>query len=132
MTWGAVGYSNRAQSFADSYVERLTGYFVPPYNATYTFYAAGDDWNDFSLSTNASASGLQVVSLVTGFSPFNYPWWGTASQISAARNLTGGQRYYFRMRHMEGGGLDWMRVAVRISNFPDSGVCQLCAVLLLQ
>jgi hypothetical protein len=121
MTQGALGRSTRSASSADWYAERLTGFFVPPYNATYTFYIAGDDWMDLALSPSSNASDAVVIASSTTWNEFAFPYHRASSQISAPVSLLGGQRYYMRVRHTEGGGLDWLRVAVRISGAPSSG-----------
>lgn len=122
VTSGAVGNSGRQQRSDEMYMERLTGFFVPPYNATYTFYFASDDWGDFSLSTNSSPSGLRVVASIANWADYSSPYTRSPNtQITTPFALIGGAKYFMRMRHGEGGGEDWMRLAVRITGAPDSG-----------
>lgn len=46
ITEGAVGNASRTSGYnLYYYAERMTGFFVPPYNATYTFYLGGDDYS---------------------------------------------------------------------------------------
>ncbi len=122
MTSGAVGKANRAVQVDDWYTERLTGFFVPPYNATYTFYLGGDDRSDLSLSTDANASNLAVIAGISSYNEWGFPFFRQAAQVAAPRNLTGGKPYYFRIRHAEGNGQDWVRGAVRITNAPAAGI----------
>ncbi len=107
--------------YADWYAERLTGFFVPPYDATYTFYLAGDDWADVALSSSESTAGLATIATLPSWAPFGFPFYRHASQISSPIPLLGGRRYAFRVRHTEGTGADWVRVAVRITGAPSNG-----------
>lgn len=122
ITSGAVGVAGRTSiSNLVWYAESLTGFIVPPYNATYTFYLGGDDWQELALSKDASPAGLAVIASMYSYNVFSNPYWLSSSQISSPRNLTGGKPYYFRVRHTQGNGLDWVRVAVRITGAPAAG-----------
>ena len=122
MTEGALGQATRGSSYMDWYAERLSGYFVPPYNATYTFYLAGDDWVDLALSQSESAAGLTVIASNPSWNDMAFPFYRSTSQISTPFPLIGGKRYFMRARHTEGNGVDWLRVAVRITDAPAAGM----------
>lgn len=95
---------------ADAYGSLVRGYIQPPTDGQYRFFVAGDDETQLWLSNSSSPEGIELTASVTG-------WTGSgdyskyASQTSAYKTLTGGQKYYFEIRHKEGGGGDHFDVA---------------------
>ncbi|MHA2362553.1 MAG: lamin tail domain-containing protein [Candidatus Hodarchaeales archaeon] len=81
---------------ASYYTIRITGYIVPLYSETYTFYLATDDgarmWVDGNLLINK--------------------WYPQATTTHAASmNLIAGQRYPITIEHFENGGVERLRLA---------------------
>ena len=48
----------------DTFSQKLTGFFIPPYTANYSFYIAGDDNCDLSLSTDEYEANSTVLASV--------------------------------------------------------------------
>ncbi len=90
-----------AQSWADSYGTRVTGYIVPPVTGSYTFAVSGDEVVELYLSTDASSANKTLIASVGSATAFRA--WGTPS---SARTLTQGVRYYVELLHKETTGTD--------------------------
>jgi hypothetical protein len=123
---GAVGLGPRFTLFpAINYVERLTAFFVPPYNANYTFYITSDDASDLFLSTDFSEANARLVAQETSFNTLDNSFWRDPSiQRSAPIPLLAGRKYWFRIRHIQGIGPGFVRAAVRVAaaHVPAAGV----------
>ncbi len=48
-------------SSGDTFSQKVVGFFVPPYTTNYTFYVAGDDGVDISLSTTELEANCSVI-----------------------------------------------------------------------
>lgn len=48
----------------ETFSQKLTGFFIPPYTANYSFYIAGDDNCDLSLSTDEYEANSTVLASV--------------------------------------------------------------------
>ncbi|HEX9045891.1 MAG TPA: hypothetical protein VF988_02595, partial [Verrucomicrobiae bacterium] len=109
-----------------NYVERLSGWFIPPADGNYVFFINSDDTSDLFLSTNDISTNMVLIAQETGYAGA-YQWHttstsGTASQKrsdtwspdggttmpwSAGIPLLAGQRYYIQAVHeQDGGGAD--------------------------
>jgi hypothetical protein len=136
-----TGYVNGADVPGQPYegfVQRVTGYFVPPTTGLYTFYAASDDDMDVYLGTNDLPSSKRIVCQEAGWSGrynWNTPGGGgsTATQKrsdqwspdggatfphSAGIQLTAGQRYYLEAVHHDGLFGDHLAVAYTMFGDP--------------
>jgi hypothetical protein len=121
----------------DFYAQELTGFFIAPFNAQYSFYIAADDSADIALSlpdgNETGPMGLRVVAGVSA--PPNVPsarhsaaaWYagpcaedlvlsrfGHDCSISEPVELNAGSLTYFRVRHVARAGGDWLRLGLRI------------------
>lgn len=95
---------------ADNYGSLVRGFIEAPASGLYKFYVSGDDETQFLLSPTQNASDARVIASVTGWtSAGDYSKY--SSQVSAVQELTAGKRYYFELRHKEGGGGDHFSVA---------------------
>jgi hypothetical protein len=94
---------------ADNYGTRIRGYIVPSTTGSYTFYLAGDDQCQLWLSTDNNSANKTKIAEVTGWTN-SREWNKYASQTSASKTLTAGQRYYVEVLHKEGGGGDNLAV----------------------
>ncbi len=112
----------------DNYVNRVSGYFIPPATASYTFFVNSDDNSDLFLSTDDTVANKRLIAQETGWSN---PWqWvavgsGTVSQKRSDQwspdggttvpyangiAMTAGKKYYLEAVHHEGGGGDNVEV----------------------
>ena len=93
--------------------EEQNGYFVAPHTAKYSFWLAGDDKAALFLNTKTSDFGsmAKVVEVKTASHLY---------QKSAPVQLTAGQRYPLRTRHI-GSGSQFMLAGVEILDGPPGG-----------
>lgn len=98
------------QNIGDNYGSRIQGYVVPPASGAYTFYLASDDDSRLLLGTGSSAASAVQIASISGYSSYG-EWTKYGSQVSAAKTLTAGQRYYIETLQKEGGGGDHVQVA---------------------
>ena len=97
--------------WADDYGQRFWGWLKPPETGDYTFWVAGDDLQEFWLSTDASRENVQLICQVTGWTDAQ-DFDGTtgsgddALQQSDPISLTAGEKYYFVVIGKEDGGGD--------------------------
>lgn len=117
----------------NDYVQRFSGYFIPPTSTNYVFFLASDDDADLFLSTDSTAANKQMICQETGYSGIDQ-WLevdyngiggvGTAGTWSQQRSdlftpddyvtipwangipLVAGQRYYIEGVHHQAGGGD--------------------------
>ena len=110
------GLFEAGTNIADNYGQRARAWFRPPATGAYTFYIASDDYSELWLSTDDTAANKVKIASVTGSTGVR-AWTTFASQTSAAKTLTAGQRYYIEALHKEGGGNDNLAVGV---DFPGA------------
>ena len=110
---GTVGY---CVNCADYYGQQMEGFFVPKTTAYHKFYISSDDASDLHLSTSNRPSGLTRIAYCSWYLA-NY-WSNPSTQISAPILLQAGQPYFLRARQSEGGGGDFLNIAVRVMNPP--------------
>lgn len=94
-----------------SFGSRIRAYVIPPTTGSYRFYISSDDQSELRLSSSANPAGATtpLASVSNWVDPRS--WTAQASQTTAARTLTAGQRYYIEVRHRQGGGGDDLAVA---------------------
>ena len=98
------------QNRADYYGSLVRGFIIPPEDGTYRFFVSGDDDTQLWLSTNDNPENIQMIGSVPGWtSPGEYGKY--SSQTSGTIELSGGNRYYFELRHKERAGGDHFSVA---------------------
>ncbi|GAA5484209.1 PA14 domain-containing protein [Haloferula sargassicola] len=107
---GTIVDAKAPSDVGDDYLQKLSGYLVPPATGTYRFWIASDDDSTLSLSTDDTAANLVQIAYLTGYVEPE-AWDTQTSQRSAARRLVAGQRYYFEVRHHDGIGGDHVAVA---------------------
>lgn len=117
-------------SWAENYVSRISGFFVPPTTGNYVFFISADDNAELYLSTDDRPANKQLIANESAWS--NSRQWtssGGSSDLDNKRSdmnyvgtwptfnvitLTAGKRYYIEMLQSEGGGGDnasmtWIR-----------------------
>ena len=100
-------------SVADSYGQRVHGFFIPSQTGDHTFVMASDDGGELWLSTDADPANKVLIAWVSGWTssrqwnPVKY-----ASQLSSPIGLVAGQPYYIEALMKEGGGGDNLAVGV--------------------
>jgi hypothetical protein len=120
-----------------NYVERLSGYFIPPADGAYVFFINSDDDSDLFLSTDSNPTNKVLIAQEKDWS--NPDQWlsanGTGYGNSAANkrsdqfsvdgvttnypngiNLVGGQAYYIEAVHHQGGGGGDLGVTYDLTN----------------
>ena len=118
---GAAGYPDSPDDFEwrsaldgpvdwkDNYGSRARGYLYPPADGDFTFWIAGDDFEELYLSSDDDPANAVMIAEVPGWS--NHLEWGKyPAQQSAPITLVGGQKYYIEAIMKEGGGGDSMAV----------------------
>ena len=106
----------------DNYVQRISGYFVPPADGNYAFVINSDDDSDLFLSTDGTRANERIVAQEGVWSnPFqwNTAGGGSSSQKNSASwspdggntvpysggfPMVHGQKYYIELVHHNGGG----------------------------
>ncbi len=81
--------------------------------ANYSFYLASDDYSDFYMALSSNFTNFTLISIADAYRP---TYWDTPAQISAPIYLEQGRRYPIRTRQIEGGGGDFVFMAMRIWN----------------
>ena len=95
----------------EQYTQELTGFFVPPVTANYSFWVRGDDYAVVWLSPDASP--VNKVKVAYAGSWVN-SWAQYGGQVSAPVALQAGQPYWFQTRHTEGSSQDYFDIGLRI------------------
>ena len=108
---------------AYDYGQQLEGFFVPKVTTHYMFYIASDDSSDLYLSTDNTPANLTLIASAPWYMS-NY-WQYPAYQISSPILLQAGKPYFIRARHAQGGGGDFLTVAVRVMNPPPRSAAEL-------
>ena len=110
--------------YGANYIQRLSGYFIPPTSDNYVFFVASDDDSDLFLSTDSTAEHKVMIAKETSWAGFD-SWLGGNSTLSQKRSdqfspdggatqpfaagipLVAGQLYYIEhVMHQGGGGDD--------------------------
>ena len=98
------------------YIERLTGYFVPPHTADYTFYVAADEYIEFSLSTSSAKADLSVLAKTTKSGElarkYNDAQRAGENIISMPVSLEANKPYFMQVLHLENSRRNYFSVAM--------------------
>lgn len=124
--------------FANDYVQRISGFFIPPTTGAYVFFLASDDDADFWLSTDETPANLQLIARESSWN--NARQWlssagGTAAEqlrsdtfvdpVSGATpgaggiQMVAGRHYFIQGVHHEGGGGDNFAVTYKLVSEAD-------------
>ncbi|MDL0429697.1 PA14 domain-containing protein [Marinobacter sp. TBZ242] len=98
------------QNRANNYGTLIRGYIEAPQTGEYTFYVAGDDETQFWLSESENPDLANQIA-TTGRATAIGDYTRYSSQTSPSMYLETGRRYYFELRHKEGGWDDHFSVA---------------------
>ncbi len=98
------------QNRANNYGTLIRGFVEPPQTGEYTFYVAGDDETQFLLSESESSDLVSQIA-TTGRATATRDYTRYSSQTSPVMYLEAGRKYYFELRHKEGGWDDHFSVA---------------------
>jgi hypothetical protein len=105
----------------DNYSNQISGYFIPPQNGNYVFFANSDDQSDLYLSTDGTPANKKLIAQEQGWSnPLQWVTTGSGDVTSKRSDqftgtewpggntitLKAGQKYYIEQNHWEGGGGD--------------------------
>ncbi|MCC6232744.1 MAG: Ig-like domain-containing protein [Verrucomicrobiales bacterium] len=105
---------NTPSGYADNYGARVSGFLIPPETGEYHFFLSSDDASQLWISTDANAANLAMVAEETGCcAAFQEPEVGDPATTASPIAMTAGRRYYFEALVKEGGGGDYLQVAVR-------------------
>ena len=89
------------RDFEDSYLQRLSGYVIPPLDGEYVFWICSDDEGELWLSSDDTYEHRTRIALAP--SAVRYQAWDhDTRQRSAPIRLRAGQRYYCEALHKEG------------------------------
>ena len=112
--------------YGANYIQRLSGYFIPPTSDNYVFFVASDDDSDVFLSTNSTANNKAMICQEVGYSELDM-WFtpgGNGSTAAQKRSdqftdpvsglqpwasgipLLAGHLYYIEGVMHQGGGSD--------------------------
>jgi hypothetical protein len=112
----------------ENYLQELTGFFVPPVSAFYSFYARGDDHVVLWLSSDDDPRNSEVIAISR---QWEGNWWTkeSSSRISQKIWCTAGVPRYFRLMFVEWWNDEFFDVAIRVhsDNGTNSQVMQLLA-----
>lgn len=116
-------------NFGDNYGQRLTGCLSVATEGDYVFLISSDDQSELWFNaTGETAEGAQRIA--------NAPWatgryyYGNASQVSTSFHLVPGKKYFIRALQKEGGGDDYLAVAYRRADQPNSAAVVIPGVML--
>jgi hypothetical protein len=119
--------------YGGNYIQRLSGYFIPPASDSYVFFVASDDDADLFLSTDSTAANKVMIAQETSWAGFD-SWFGGNSTLSQKRSdqfspdggatlpfqngipLVAGHLYYIEGVMHQGGGGDDFSVAYQTTN----------------
>ena len=101
IAWMETGYPSPLNE-TTLFMQKVTGFLVPPTSGTYTLYVRSDDYSQFSLSTTADPANLSVVASARQWTRNRWDYYTT--QRSEPMELEGGKPYYLEVLHTQGGG----------------------------
>ncbi len=111
--------------YGANYIQRVSGFFIPPTNGLYVFFVSSDDDSDIFLSTDNTAGNKHLICQEIGYSGFDQwlavggggstltqkrsdqwsPDGGITTPWASGIPLNAGQLYYFEgVMHQGGGG----------------------------
>ncbi|HON06828.1 MAG TPA: PA14 domain-containing protein, partial [Verrucomicrobiota bacterium] len=112
-------------SWADNYGEYIRGYYIPPITGTYIFYIASDDQSELWLSTDSNPANKVLIAREESYGN-QRDWTSNAGGRRTTNSVTGrlnnqsgdislvaNQKYYFEVKHKEGGSGDYVGVTAQ-------------------
>ena len=96
-------------SRGNNYGTLIQGFLAPPTTGEYTFYISGDDETQLWLSETESPEAAVQIAMTMATPLDNFSRY--SSQTSGVHYLEAGKKYYFQLRHKEGGWDDHFTVA---------------------
>lgn len=111
-------FEGPASSIADNYGSRIRGYICPPASGEYTFWIAGDDHVELSLSTDDHPANKKRIAYHTGWTS-RRQWTKYSTQQSAVITLVANKQYYIEALMKEGSGADHVSVGWQL---PDGSL----------
>lgn len=94
-----------------SYVQVMSGFFVPPLTTNYSFYTVGDDYVEVQMSPDATPEGLRRLARA----PYHLDrFYDHPDASSEPVWMEAGRRYYTRIYHSEWTGDDNYAVSLRV------------------
>jgi hypothetical protein len=117
-SWLSFGEtSGFGDTFGDNYGARIAGTITAPTTGDYYFFIRSDDASQFFLNTSGTSTpsytGTPLMREDGCCNAFQEPG---ATQTSQLVHLTQGTEYGFLLMMKEGGGGDWVQVAMRRSD----------------
>ena len=107
-----------ANSRADNYGAKMSGWIIAPQTGEYRFFFHSDDNGEFYLSTDESMDNVEILCEVTGWA--NTFVLDDDNLRSAIVSLEEGNKYYFEAFWKEGGGGDNCGLAWRLPSETDA------------
>jgi hypothetical protein len=102
-------------NIGDDYGQRLRGYITVPVTGDYTFWIAGDNNCEFSLSGTSSKFGKARIAYIEGDGSGSWvdpqQWDRLESQKSVEVHLVAGEKYFVELVHKEFWGGDHLALA---------------------
>ena len=106
------------------YFQQMTGFFVPPITANYSFLVTGSMFARVYLGTDQRRATERVVAKV-GFATWCDDMLCSPEQISVPLFLVANTPYWFRLTHQSGGGSDSVDVALRVHTDSNPAIATL-------
>lgn len=104
---------NTPSAYGDNYGAKVSGFIIPPTSGQFRFFLGSDDASQFWLSTDEKEANATMICEETSCcNAFTEPELAT-SRTSEPQTLTAGKKYAFYALLKEGGGGDYLQVAVR-------------------
>jgi hypothetical protein len=103
----------RPDDSREGYGARVTGWFTPETSGQYRFFLRSDDASQLFLSTDATEANKVMIAEQTGCCNAFTTDTSTSKLASDPITLTAGQHYYIEGLLKEGGGGDYIKVAVK-------------------
>ena len=97
-----------------NFVQRLSGFFVPPLTSLYTFSIRSDDQSRLSLSPNMSAEHKQLMAYAPQHTRSSWTYWST--QTAEPVLLEAGKAYYIESVLNQGSGGWDIGISAKIHN----------------
>lgn len=104
-------------NYGDNYGAKVSGFFTPPADGNYYFFVRSDDASALYISSDDKVAnlGADPIAFETGCcDAFKEP--GSGDETSAAIALQKNHAYYFEALVKEGGGGDYLQIAVKEEN----------------
>jgi hypothetical protein len=113
-----AGFTTRPVFPDDSHEEygaRITGWITPTVTGDYNFFLASDDASELWISTDSMEANLQQVAVESGCC-HGFLEVGNPQTTVTPLSLVAGQKYAVKILLKEGGGGDYVQVAMQAAN----------------